>query len=285
MGTHEILRYVFRTLHLRKPYAFVMHLFKPTGFIRNSIVFPLQAFFRTHGFASENDKKLEALKDKYKGERLFIIATGPSLTVEDVNLLKDEHTIGVNSIFKLYNKIDWKPEFYMSLDKQWFDKMVKAESPDFETFAREACFLNSLCESSGKSSKTIFLHTCWLDHVWNFGSRKFKYNPNLVFGLYDFYSVSHSAMLMGIYLGFKDIYFIGVDNNYMGSKTHFDATAADDKFNYENAKRTQEAMDAGYDEVFKIGKQMGVNIYNATRGGCVKPFPRVNLEDVVKKSK
>lgn len=280
MKIHEFLKFVNRKMHLRKPYAFITHLFTPYGYINNDIVFPMQAFFRTHGFADENDKKLAALRDKHKGERIFIIATGPSLTVEDVNKLKNEHTIGVNSIFRIYKKTGWLPEYYMSLDKMFFDKLGDDGYLDMENFARDHCFVNALCKKYGQSSKTIFLHTCWLDHVWNYGSKRFKYNPNLVYGLYDFYSVSHSAILMAIYMGFKDIYFIGVDNNYMGSKTHFDATTADDEFDYESALRTQQSMDAGYDELFRISKRMGVNIYNATRGGNVKPFPRVKLEDI-----
>lgn len=281
MTFRNFARKVYRTLHLRKPYAFFRHLFTPFGYIRNSILFPIQGFFRVHGFRDGNDKKLKALKDKHKGERVFIIATGPSLTLEDVNMLKGEHTIGVNTIFRLYDKIDWLPEYYMFLDKDGFDKLGREGSLDLENFATTNCFVNSLCKKYGQSSKSIFLHMNWLDHWWNNKSRKFKYNPNLVYGIYDFYSVSHSAMIMAIYLGFKDIYFIGVDNNYLGSKTHFEKSSSDYDFDYESALRTQQAMDAGYDAVAKISKKMGVSIYNATRGGQVKAFPRVKLEDVL----
>ena len=47
---------------------------------------------------------LKEYKNKYKGERCFIICNGPSLTQEDYIKLKDEYTIGMNMIF---NWFEW----------------------------------------------------------------------------------------------------------------------------------------------------------------------------------
>lgn len=285
MNIRNILKRIYHGLHLEKPYAFLYLLFTPYGFIRNSLWFPISAFLRSHGYRTENENRLLSLKGKFEGKRAFIIATGPSLQLEDVNLLADEYTIGVNSIFKLYDKMGWTPSFYMCLDKMSYEKFVQFEDYNLDKCAKLNCFINSLCSDNRNSLKTIKLHTCWLDHIWNFGSRKFKYNSELTYGIYDFYSVTHSAILLCIYLGFKEVYFTGVDNNYMGSQTHFEESKGDDNYDYKEALRTQQAMDAGYEEVFKIAEKINVKIYNATRGGCVKPFPRVNLQDLFANSK
>ena len=39
-----------------------------------------------------------------------------SLTIEDINLLKGEFTFSMNSIYKLYDKTDWRPTYYCIYD-------------------------------------------------------------------------------------------------------------------------------------------------------------------------
>ena len=51
--------------------------------------FNIGAGLRKSGITSSAVKKFE---NKYNGKRCFIIATGPSLTMEDLGLLKDEYT-------------------------------------------------------------------------------------------------------------------------------------------------------------------------------------------------
>lgn len=267
MGFMATIKDIYHALGLHKVRAFICRELSPYGYLRNYILFPIVGFFKSHFCLSANDKKIKALKDKHKGERCFIIATGPSLTLEDVNKLKNEHTIGVNSIFRLYDKIDWRPEYYTILDVGVCNKYCENGYMEPDSFARDTCFFNSVAKSIPQSSKTVFIHYNWLKHSYNFGNLDFKYTPDLVFGLYDFYSVTHASIQIAMYMGFKEIYIIGVDNNYMGSKTHFAETKGDDTFDYQLALTTQKSMDAGYEEIRKIADSHGVKIYNATRGG------------------
>ncbi len=59
---------------------------------------------------------LEELRDRYRGERVFILGNGPSLTKCDLSLLADEYTFGVNKIHMLFEHISWRPSFYTLLD-------------------------------------------------------------------------------------------------------------------------------------------------------------------------
>lgn len=267
---------------MRTALNYVRLLFTPFGAIRNYVLFPIGFFFRKQGFLTKDDKKLFALKNKHKGERVFIIATGPSLRIEDVEMLKDEHTIGVNSIFRIFDKIDWRPDYYCSLDCQVMEQYMKDGVLNLETVAKEKCFMNSILKNLCHSSKSVFIRGCYLNHYYHYGSLTFKYSPNLECGMYDFYSVTHSAIMLAIYMGFKDIYLLGVDNNYVGSKTHFIESDTDEKHNYDFAVLTQNSMDAGYKEILKIANEAGVKVFNATRGGRLEVFPRVELENVMK---
>ena len=273
---------IYHALGLHKVRAFICRELSPYGYLRNYILFPIVGFFKTHFCLFANDKRIKALKDKHKGERCFIIATGPSLTLEDVNKLKNEHTIGVNSIFRLYDKIDWRPEYYIILEPHLTGKYLEEGFINPDDFARDVCFFNSVCKKKIIDRKVIYLRTNWLKHVYDYGNLEFKYTSDLVYGLYDFYSVTHASIQIAMYMGFKEIYIIGVDNNYMGSKTHFAETKGDDSFDYQLALTTQKSMDAGYEEIRKIADRRGVKVYNATRGGKVEAFERVDLDDIVK---
>ena len=56
--------------------------------------------------------RLRKLKNRYQGQRIFVIGNGPSLKHTDLRLLKNELTIGSNGIFLLFDEYDFKPTFY-----------------------------------------------------------------------------------------------------------------------------------------------------------------------------
>ena len=80
-------------MNIEIKYALI-HIFSRFGYIRNYFLFPISGFLRVHHipFAYEEFRFIDEIKNKYKGQRCFIIATGPSLTVEDVERLNDERT-------------------------------------------------------------------------------------------------------------------------------------------------------------------------------------------------
>ena len=282
MDIKSLLKKIYRTLGLHKVRSFISWEITPYGYFRNYILFPVCGFIRAHLSISKNTKEIKGLKEIHNGKRCFIVATGPSLTLEDVNRLKGEICFGVNSIFRIFEKTDWRPDYYMILDKGVCDKYNENGYLKPDEFSISKSFINSLCKKSCKGDKVVYLHTNWLKHVYKFGNLDFKYNPNLVFGLYDFYSVTHAAIQVAIYMGIKEIVLLGVDNNYLGSKTHFEKTDGDDDFDYQMALTTQNSMDEGYKAIKEIAEKQNVKIINATRGGRLEVFERVKLEDIVK---
>ena len=54
---------------------------------------PLMDIYRTNRnrkyYGSNDSMIMQSLKDKYQGERCFIVGNGPSLTVKDLDKLKD----------------------------------------------------------------------------------------------------------------------------------------------------------------------------------------------------
>ena len=67
---------------------------------------------------SINSEKLKNLKGKYSGQRCFIMGNGPSLNKTRLELLADEAVWGFNKIYLLFDKIEWKPKFYVANDRR-----------------------------------------------------------------------------------------------------------------------------------------------------------------------
>lgn len=62
-------------------------------------------YLRLKYFFMPADPELKKLKDTHKGEKCYVVALGPSLTVEDLNLLKEHQAVcfSVNGIFGDYS--------------------------------------------------------------------------------------------------------------------------------------------------------------------------------------
>ena len=60
---------------------------------------------------------IQSFKDKHKNEKGIIIANGPSLKEINLDLLKNIPTIGMNRIYMLYDKFEFRPTYYCIEDR------------------------------------------------------------------------------------------------------------------------------------------------------------------------
>ena len=79
-------------------------------------------------------KDIKELKDKHKGERCFILGTGPSLKSKYLEKLRDEITIGVNGIVYAQDEFNFHPtyiglaDFYIFIDESGWSRLSKTKS-------------------------------------------------------------------------------------------------------------------------------------------------------------
>ena len=113
------------------------------------------------------DKRYVALKNKHEGQRCFIVCTGPSLTLDDVNKLKDEVCFSMNSIFKCYDKTEWRPKYYGISDYRVY-RRVKKEVNNTETL-KDSQFIYSSFEvmyNGRKNPKAVPVY-CSNTHIFD----------------------------------------------------------------------------------------------------------------------
>lgn len=269
----------------------IIHTFYPFGYIRNYVLFPIAGFLRINHIPPFYNKYkfIDDIRDKYKGKRCFIIATGPSLRMEDVDRLENEITIGMNSFYRIYDKTQFRPTFYVTLDPDVQSALWKNYHGDVRNLAKEMVFMNSIVKE--RAQGVNYLPYCYQNHWFKIFTKDFDYAKNLkftkdlLFGIYDKYTITNAAIDLAIHLGCKEIYLIGVDCNYSGPTKYFvDPGSGTHDMNQYEAYCVQKALMTGYRFMEQETKKIGVKVYNATRGGMLEEFERIDFDEVLGKN-
>ena len=230
-------------------------------------------------------EQLKLLKGTYDGKRCFIIGTGPSLRIEDLESLKNEYTFAPNRIFELFDKTDWRPTFYICQDHTIIDKF----RDQIKSVECRLAFLPADHKSEFKNDKFRFF--VLKEQLYYPGAAPFSEDASKSIG--QGFTVTYGAIQMAIYMGFTEIYLLGVDNNYniIRDAKGRPVKKSNSEANYskgisefmpmQNLPRVEESTIA-YETAEKVSRNRGVRIYNATRGGKLEAFERVNFDSIKK---
>lgn len=229
-------------------------------------------------------KKIRSLKGAFEGKRCFVIGTGPSLIISDLEKLRNEYTFGTNRIYELFDQTDWRPTFYVNQDSE----LIKKFRDRIAVVPSKYLFLpvdfKSLFDEDTRINYFVLKHKEFYPKMAPFSRNVSKY-------LSQGFTVTYGAIQIAVYLGFKEIYLIGVDHNYSiirdaeGNiiKNETDSNypkGMQDFINKGNLPRVVETTIA-YDTAEKVSRKMGFRIFNATRGGKLESFERVNLDELL----
>lgn len=222
---------------------------------------------------------LRALKNKHRGERCFIIGNGPSLNKMDLSCLKDEFTFGLNRIYLLFDKLGFGTTY-----------MVTVNPYVAEQCADEIKALNCTKFISMKA-KRFFSTTFGTIFIRSRSGPKFCCDLSTE-GVWEGGTVTYVAMQIAYYMGFSEVILIGVDHNFktMGEPgqlitsngddpNHFDPNYFGKGFKWQlpNLVRSEVAYRMAKDVYLKAGRQ----ILDATVGGKLNIFPKINYEDII----
>jgi hypothetical protein len=226
----------------------------------------------------ENYENMLKYKGIHKGERCFIIATGPSLKIEDVEMLKDEITFGMNSGIYLMEKADWQPSYYVSQDKEVYEKLGE----DIKKIDERGIvkFIGDTATQTVEKKDVLYTLNLY-NHLYG-TKRKISFSEDCYKYISDGWTVTYSAIQLAVYMGFEEIYLLGCDSNYMGKK-HAETCVkqGENEVLVKGQENFKVVTDIAYSCAFEYAKEKGIKIYNATRGGMLEVFPRVELEDIL----
>jgi hypothetical protein len=236
---------------------------------------------------TSNERRLLRLKNRYAGRRGFVIGNGPSLRQTDVTKLAGEITIGSNGIFLLTQENGFRPTFYTVEDSLVAEDRAAA-----------------ICQYSGTTKIVPWDLSRWVrrdgDTIYvNFvrHPRSFpRFSP--AFEQYAYWggTVTFLNLQLAYYLGIRAVYLIGVDHNYQppakvddvkgkvitshsADRNHFHADYFGPGYRWHDPQ--VQRMEMAYREAKLFFNSHGGMIYNATMGGQLEVFPRVEFERVV----
>lgn len=237
----------------------------------------------------KNERRLLSYKDKYIGKRCFVLGNGPSLSVKDLDQLyiNGEYCFACNKIYKIFEQTKWRPNFYACTDSAVF----RQNHCSILNIGKYPKFLGSnLPEQSAikNTSNAITL---------NYGTRpieKTKFNPLATY-IYSGGTVTYVLITLAWMMGFREIYLIGCDHSYgffSGIKSGSMKSTSDTNKDYfmRNYMRPGEAINVGNldrsEQGYRIAREYieshGGKIFNATRGGKLEVFSRVDLDQLLK---
>lgn len=229
-------------------------------------------------------KYLEELHNKYAGKRCFIVCNGPSLTAQDLERLHEanEFTFASNKIDKIFPQTKWRPTFYTIMDEGYQFSLIDVANriPAEYKFFRTISF----SRTRKVSGKCVFINTDGDRDLLNHP----KFSEDIREVLYGIATVTFTMLQVARFMGFRDIYIIGCDNKY-GKTMMKDGTVVDNgTASYFSGSAPQPAqvvatweMDTAYECARKYADEHpDFNIYNATRGGYLEAFPRVDFDSL-----
>lgn len=249
--------------------------------------------YLSSGWGRESARRLRAMRNRHQGKRAWIIGNGPSLGEMDLSPLANEYTFGSNRIYLAFDDFGFCTT-YLSASARWI--------------------IRQFGEEMAESGSQVFMtHRYARQHpelprtVTTFLSRRkacFGVDP-LFWGFHDGGTVTYTSMQLAFFFGFTEVILIGVDHSFVETGTPAAETlpqAADDPRpatvvsggddpnhflpNYfgKGVKWTLPSwhqMEAAYAMARNHYEAAGRRIVDATVGGKLTVFPKVDYETVV----
>lgn len=233
-------------------------------------------------------KQIQQAKNRHTGERCFIIGNGPSLRLEDLEKLRlnEEYTFASNGIFLLFDQTNWRPTYYTFMDPGGYQKLTQIYDVPCGEFPQKEAYLSSKIHPKRLTGKERFCHIDHGNHTkTRMLTRNMKRESDISVSIYEMYTVTNMAIEIAMYMGFREIYLLGVDCDYSKDKMHVVETDLDDHIRHNLGKRrmmdyTVSFMRDAYSCMERAARKEGVKIFNATRGGKLEVFERVDFDSI-----
>lgn len=246
----------------------------------------IQPYQLAHFNRTGSGRALASLRNSCTGRRCFFIGNGPSLTAADLTTLhkNNEITFAFNRIYNIFDQTEWRPTYYISQD----EKMLAG------------CI--DIVNSCGLNEKLIPIQLKWYHNLEVSGATyfniahqdaenplDFRFSDDIAREIYNSSTCMYTAAQIAAYMGFTEIYFIGVDHHFQISQNNkgeivVDNTVKDyftDKYNEDKDKLyipNTEKSTLTYIAMKHHCDRRGIKVYNATRGGKLEVFPRVDFD-------
>ncbi len=231
-----------------------------------------------HPWRRDSIRRLAALKDAHKGERVFIIGNGPSLRQTDMGKLRGEFSIGMNRIFLMFPELGFQTTYLCSVN----DLVIEQSAAELQALDLPRFVSWRARQWLHPAHNLFFLHTTYTGP---------KFSTDLTGRLWEGATVTNIALQVAYYLGFAEAILIGVDHNFVTQgKPNTTVTSQGDDPNhfspgyFGKGFRWQlpdlETSERGYRLARAAFEADGRRVLDATVGGKLTVFPKVAYDSL-----
>lgn len=261
---------------------------------------------------AERISKNAKFKDIHLGERCFVIGNGPSLTKQDLSLLKNEVVFTVNQITRNPQFNELKTNYHFWADPIFFN--LSPEKPEdmelLNTFKSVKTDKNNpVCFMPVYSKQFIdsfeLEKELTIEYYCNSLDFHDSYSKDLNFTKFipNFQTVVQYAIAMAIYMGFSEIYLIGCDTTgIMGTiNSYINQPVNNYSYNItENEKKRMKNMYSsismentflGWARILHIYKTLdrycddkNIRLVNCSADSIIDSISRESYEDVLSRN-
>lgn len=225
-------------------------------------------------------------RNKYQGKPCWVIGNGPSLSMGDLERLQGQISIASNRIHLAFSETKWRPTFVTCIDDLVVDKHKSELLEKYDRIHVPSYMFRKF----GKHEKIVYWRC--LGNASREISSEALFSNDATNGLYGGHTVTFENLQLAAHLGCNPIYILGCDHYYQAEKNvKADQPVPSLAQNHFHPAYRQEGelvnpapieeMNKAYGEARKWGDQNGVQILNATRGGHLDIFLRVDFDAVV----
>jgi len=240
--------------------------------------FPQDVEAYTHPVRRDTMRRLRELRDRYQGERCFIIGNGPSLNRTDLSKLKNEFTFGMNRIFLMFEELGFSTTFFVSMNdlviEQSVEEIQKLAIPKFVNW-RARKWLQP-------QDDLYYLYATYAGP---------KFARSAAGRLWEGATVTYVSLQLAYYFGFSEAILIGVDHSFATKgQPNATITSQGDDPNHFHPKyfgkgfRWQlpdlETSEVAYAMARHAYEQDGRRVVDATVGGKLTIFPKADYDSL-----
>lgn len=250
---------------------------------------PQAPALNTCGVTAADHSFFNSLRNRYQGQRCFVLGNGPSLTVSDLELLKDEVTFAANKIYLCFDETSWRPTFYSVED------LLVAQNCRAEILAVDGTtkiFADHMLPYLPRQANHHYAR--WLPPMDNRSPFR-EFSTDLTKGIAWGSTITYSMLQMAVHMGFREIFILGLDHSYVEPKTkdggalvsegevnhfHPDYRKPGERWHYPVLDR----LEHSYQYAKEFCDSIGVKVYNSSRFTKLETFPRVDLDYVLERT-
>jgi hypothetical protein len=246
-----------------------------------AVLYLISIFLYNLSVKKQMAQKIPALKESHQGQRCFIIGNGPSLKAKDLDklLLNNEISFAANHISQIFTQTNWRPTYYTvideSLQRNIIDVMSKTNA-EIKFFRSESYLW----------TRKVQGNCIWLNAI-NYRS----FSEDIALQIYSSATTTYALIQIAVYMGFKKIYLMGMDNVYgkiqdkngiihkiNDVQTHFYISNGKNFLESAVAVDTHLINNSAYKAAKQYADTHDIKIINATRGGQLEVFPRIDFD-------